>query len=181
MWSPGPLTRDRPATRSFVLKAALWMLLLCAAFYYPYAPASWPSHAIGAYLRLIARASGWLIARFEPGVIVDGTTIGGAFPLEIVKACSALDAQALYAAAALAFPAPRGRKLAGLALGIALLTLLNIARIACLYLVGLHAPLHFDTVHEEWLPAALVLAAGLCFAGWARWVVLHDDSATRAA
>ena len=157
------------------------MLLLCAAFYFPYAPESWPSHAIQAYLRLIARASGFLIARFEPRVFVDGTTIGGAFPLEIVKACSALDAQALYAAAALAFPAPRWRRLAGLALGISLLTPLNIARIAALYLVGLHAPLRFDAVHEEWLPAALVLAAGLCFAGWARWVVLHDGGGTRAA
>lgn len=147
------------------------MLLLGVAFYYPYARDSWPERAIVAYLRLLARASGWLIARFEPSVIVDGTSIGGSFPLQIVKTCSALDAQALYAAAALAFPAPRACKLLGLALGLALLTLLNVARIACLYWVGLHAPLHFDAVHEEWLPAALVLAACLCFAGWARRVV----------
>lgn len=147
------------------------MLLLGVAFYYPYVQGSCPERALHAYLRLIAQASGWLIARLEPGVRVDGTIIGGAFPLEIVKTCSALDAQALYVAAALAFPARRLRKLLGLVLGVALLTLLNVARIACLYFVGVHAPLRFDAVHEEWLPALLVLAACLCFAGWARWVV----------
>ncbi|HEX6242960.1 MAG TPA: hypothetical protein VFZ61_18735, partial [Polyangiales bacterium] len=107
--------------------------------------------------------------------------IGGAFPLQIVKACSALDAQALFAAAALAFPTRWPRKLLGLCLGVALLTLLNLLRIACLYWVGLRAPDSFDAAHEEWLPAALVFAACVSFAGWARWVVTRGDGAARAA
>lgn len=168
-------------TRRFVAKALVWMLLLCAAFYYPYAPDSWPSRALEQYLAAIARASGWLISLFGAEVLVTGTSIGGAFPLQIVKACSALDAQALFAAAALAFPASLPRKLLGLGLGIALLTLLNLVRIACLYWIGLRAPDYFDAVHEEWLPAILVLVACLSFAAWARWVVQHGDRDALAA
>jgi len=178
-WQVRGVATERPATHTFVLKAVLWMLLLCTLFYYPYAPDSWPSQAIDAYLCLIAQASGWLIARFGQDVSVVGTSIAGVFPLQIVKTCSALDAQALYAAAALAFPASPARKALGLALGVTALTALNLARIVCLYLVGVHAPLRFDTIHEDWLPGALVLVACLTFAGWARWVG-HAEHAAHA-
>jgi exosortase/archaeosortase family protein len=145
------------------------MLLLCGVFFYPYAEGSWPSLAITTYLRGVAQASGWLIGMFAAGVTVEGTQIMGPFPLQIVKACSLLDAQAFYVGAALAFPTRRGRKLLGIALGVLALATLNVLRIAALFFIGLHAPNQFDVVHEEWLPAALVLAACLIFARFVAW------------
>lgn len=145
------------------------MLLLCGAFFYPYADGSWPSRAIEAYLRGVAHASAFAIGLFDPGVGAEGRHITGAFPLEIVKACSLLDAQAFYMGAALAFPARPLRKLTGIVLGVLLLAVLNVLRIAALYYVGVHAPAHFDALHEEWLPALLVAAACLTFAAFVHW------------
>jgi exosortase/archaeosortase family protein len=148
------------------LKALFWMLLLCGAFFYPYADGSWPSRAIDSYLRGVAQATASVIGLFSTGVGVAGRHITGPFPLEIVKACSLLDAQAFYVGAALAFPGPAVRKLIGIVLGVALLASLNVLRIAGLYFIGLHAPAHFDALHEEWLPALLVAAACLTFAAF---------------
>lgn len=145
------------------------MLLLCGLFFYPYPSGSWPSLAIDGYLRGVAQVSGWLIGRFVNGVDVQGTQITGPFPLQIVKACSLLDAQAFYVGAALAFPADKLRKLVGVALGVLVLATLNVLRIAALFYIGLYAPERFDVVHEEWLPAALVVAACLIFAGFVAW------------
>lgn len=48
----------------YVLKALFWTLLLCGLFFYPYAPGSWPSHAIDSYLRGLAHAAAFVIQRF---------------------------------------------------------------------------------------------------------------------
>lgn len=160
----------------YALKALLWMLLLCGAFFFPYADGSWPSRAIDGYLRGVAHASAFVIGLFSPRVGVEGRHITGAFPLEIVKACSLLDAQAFYVGAALAFPGPPLRKLIGIVLGVALLASLNVLRIATLYFVGLHAPAQFDALHEEWLPALLVAAACLTFAGYVYWAARSDTA-----
>jgi exosortase/archaeosortase family protein len=161
----------------YVLKALFWMLLLCGLFFYPYADGSWPSMAIDGYLRGIAQASAFVIRRFSPEVGVHGRHISGAFPLEIVKACSLLDAQAFYVGAALAFPSKPLRRLAGIVAGASLLALLNVLRIAALYFIGLHVPQHFDALHEEWLPAILVAAACLTFAGFVHWAARSDEPA----
>ena len=82
----------------------------------------------------------WLIALFDGSASVDGTLIHGRFPLRIVKSCSALDAQVLYVAALIAFPASVRAKLFGVILGVIGLTGLNILRLTALYFVGGHAP-----------------------------------------
>lgn len=153
------------------------MLLLCGAFFYPYAEGSWPSRAIDVYLRGVAQASAFVIGLFAQGVGVEGRLITGAFPLEIVKACSLLDAQAFYVGAAMAFPGCWQRKVVGIALGVLLLASLNVLRIAALYFIGLHAPAHFDSLHEEWLPALLVAAACLTFAAFVHWAARRDAAA----
>lgn len=146
------------------------MLLFSGAFFFPYPEGSWPSLIIRGYLSGVAHASAWVIGWFADGVSAHDTHIEGAFPLEIVKACSLLDAQAFYLGAALAFPARWGRKVFGAVLGVLALAVLNVLRIASLFFIGLHAPQQFDVVHEEWLPAALVAAACLIFAGFVYWV-----------
>jgi exosortase family protein XrtM len=123
------------------------------------------------FLALQARGAGALIRPFDDGAIVSGTKILGRFPLEIVRSCSSLDAQALYAATVLAFPARITGKLLGLALGIVVLTVLNMARIASLYFIGAGAPSVFDAAHEELLPFVLIAVACACFTAWAHWAL----------
>ena len=100
---------------------------------------------------------------------MQGAVILGAFSLEVVRSCSSLDAQALYAATVLASPARWPTKLLGIGLGLAALTALNVGRIASLYFVGAHAPRSFDAVHEELFPLLLIVAACACFVAWLAW------------
>ena len=163
----------------FVLTALLAMALLYGAYYYPYAPGSPAFVAIQAYLVLLAHGAAAVIGLFDGSVRVSDTLIEGSFPLAIVKSCSALDAQALYAAAALAFPVRALLKVVGVLLGLLGLGALNLLRIAGLYFVGAHYPAAFDALHEEVLPLLLVLSACLLFVLWVRWAS-HERSAATA-
>jgi exosortase family protein XrtM len=155
----------------FVARATALMAVLYGVYYYPYAVGSAPYHVIHAFLQMQASGSAWLIKLFDSGVGVRGTLISGVFPLEVVRSCSSLDAQALYAATVLAFPSRGSTKLLGLVLGFIALTALNMVRIASLYFVGAHAPGAFDAVHEELFPIVLIVIACACFAGWAHWAL----------
>jgi exosortase/archaeosortase family protein len=145
------------------------MVALYAAYYYPYEPDHPIAGLIQWYLRVLARAAGGLISFFDGDVSVEDTLISGRFPLLIVKSCSALDAQALYVGAVLAFPAPIKTKALGLAVGVIALTSFNVVRLAALYFVGAHVPGSFDTLHEEIWPLALVAVACAAFVAWTKW------------
>ncbi len=158
-----------PGEARYVITAGLLMIALYAAYYYPYEPDQLIARLIEGYARLLASAAGALIATFDGNVRVEGTLIAGQFPLLIVKSCSALDAQALYVGALVAFPAPIRAKAIGLVLGIITLTSTNILRLSMLYFAGAHAPRAFDTLHEEVWPLVLVAIACVCFVVWMRW------------
>jgi exosortase family protein XrtM len=164
--------------RRFLVTAVVLMGVLYGAYYYPYDAGSLVTRAIDVYLRLQAAGAGALIRIFDPAVDVSATLISGRFPIQIVKSCSSLDAQALFAATVLAFPARPWTKLVGLLAGVSALTALNLVRIASLYFVGVYAPSSFDSVHEELLPLLLVACACAAFAFWARWTRAGGPLAT---
>jgi exosortase family protein XrtM len=157
-----------PAVK-FLLRAGVLMALLYALYYFPYPDGSLPDCVLDAILAAQGQAAAWLIGRFETGVSAHDALIQGRFPMRVVKACSSLDAQALYCATVLSFPGRLRTKLVGLGLGISALSLINIARIAGLYFVGVHTPDSFEMVHEEIFPLVLVLCACGAFAGWAAY------------
>lgn len=156
--------------RRFVRRAAAWMVFLYAVYYYPYSETSLLGRAIQAYLRALAQLVALLLTALGESVRVQGSSLDGRFPLQVVKACSSLDAQALYVAALLAFPSSLRLKLVGIATGVAGLTGLNVLRIVALYYVGLMAGSAFERVHEELMPLLLVACACLGFFVWTRWV-----------
>jgi exosortase/archaeosortase family protein len=170
-----PMRAVPPISKPFASRAAWRFLLIAAAtmaafyglYFFPHAEGSVVGRAIDLYLRATARGARTLIALVDAGVGVQGTVITGRFPLTIIKSCSSLDAQALFAAAVCAFPVGPRWKAIGLAAGLTLLTLLNLLRIAGLWWVGVHAPAYFDRVHEEVFPLLLVVAACACFGAWA--------------
>ncbi|MFI5307860.1 MAG: exosortase H [Polyangiales bacterium] len=153
--------------RRTALEMLALMLLFYGAYYYPYPPDSAPARLIATYVGLQAHAAAALIETFDASARLHGNVVSGAFALEVIKDCSSLDAQALLAAAVIGFPARRRAKLLGLGMGLLLLNLANIARIAGLYAVGARAPSVFDSVHEELMPLALVALACAFFAVWA--------------
>jgi exosortase/archaeosortase family protein len=171
---PSAATPLLPSGR-FLSRAALWMVVGSAVYHYPHDEHGWIARAIHAYLCWQAQGAGALLELFDGAVQVRDTLITGRFPLRIVRSCSALDVQALFAASVSAFPAPLWRRASGLLAGALALTALNVGRIAGLYWVGVQAPGSFETFHEEVFPLALIAAAVAGFAGWTRWA--HHDSA----
>lgn len=175
----GPRTPNGAALR-FLLRAGVLMAGLYALYYFPYPDGSLPDRLLDGVLALQGRAAAWVIGWVEPGVTAQDAAIYGRFPMRVVKACSSLDAQALFCATVLSFPGSVRSKLIGLCAGVAALSLLNIGRIAALYFVGVYAPDAFDTVHEEVFPLLLVLCACASFAGWALYARRETLSMSQA-
>jgi exosortase/archaeosortase family protein len=162
------LTRTHGLRAPFAhaLRFALWAALLLALLYAPYPADSIIVQLLAGYVALVARASAWLLALGDPSVrLVDEVLITGRFPLQIVLDCTALDVQALYSAAVLSAPLRWSVRLAGTLAGCAALSAINLGRIVVLYWIGVHAPAHFDLMHEDVLTFALLACA--CGGFWA--------------
>jgi len=125
---------------------------------------------LAGYLAVYAQVAGALLAVFERDIVVDGAQIVGRFPLRIIRNCDAAEVSILFASAVLAFPAPLGRRLVALPLGLASVAAANVARICCLYYVGVHAPVWFRVAHEEIWPLLLVASTAFTFLAWARYM-----------
>lgn len=174
---PAEARAERRRLLRFLTTSAFLMLALFALFYFPYDNASWMARIIARYLDLQA----WLVARmlhpFDGSVSVAGNTIGGRFPISIVKSCSCLDAQGIFVAAVVAFPTNWRRILVGLAAGVPAILLANLVRISGLYFIGISLPEYFDVFHEEVLQLFIILIAGGAFVGWAKWAMLPSVEA----
>jgi exosortase/archaeosortase family protein len=153
----------------FLAGTLLLMLLFYAVLYQPYAEDSLPARCLVSYLELVARGSALWLGWLGEVVSVEGTTVGGRFPFVVVLDCAALDAQALFAAAVLAFPARLGDKLLGLGAGLLAIASINIARLVLLYFAGTHSLRLFQVLHEEVLVLLIILTVCGLFAAWARW------------
>ena len=159
----------RPARR-FALRFGLLAPALYLVLYFPYDSSSLPGRALEAYVKLVTALAGGVVRLFDSGVSVAGNLIAGVMSLEIILDCAAIDAQALFAATVISFSAPLGKKLLGLAVGIFVITTVNLGRIVALYLVGANWPRHFKFLHEEVFQFGIIAAACASFAVWALWV-----------
>lgn len=147
---------------------------LLAAYSFPYAAHGVREDLFAWYLAGYAQAAGAMIRLTDPAVHVSGAEIVGRTSLTIAKNCDAMDVNMLLVAAIIAFPARWRRRLAGIAAGVAALTLVNILRIVTLYHVNLRAPTAFDFLHTEVWPFGMVVAAVAAFALWSRWARQTD-------
>jgi exosortase/archaeosortase family protein len=164
-----PLSRELGARLRYALTTLALMALLYAAVYQPYAADSAPGRALALYLRQIAQCSAWLLGLLGEQVTVRGAQVFGRFSYVVVLDCAALDAQALYAAAVLAYPARWGAKLIGLVAGLVAIAALNVGRLAILYFAGIRSIALFQVLHEEVLVFAIVACVCVMFVVWLRW------------
>jgi exosortase/archaeosortase family protein len=152
--------------------AAIFALVgggLLTLYSFPYAQNGVREDWFHGYLRAYARLAGLVLRLFDPAVHVVGTDIVGRTSLTVAKNCDAMDVSLLYVGAVVAFPARWSRRLAGIAAGVAALTIVNVLRIASLYFVVLRWPSAFDAVHAEVWPLAIVALAATAFLVWSRW------------
>jgi exosortase/archaeosortase family protein len=154
---------------SYVLVTAALMFGLYAALYQPYSADSAPGRVLHWYLTKLASLSSVCLNLGGEDTQAEGNTVFGRFPFSVVLDCAALDAQALFTAAVVAFPAPIWKRAVGLGLGLIGVFLLNLARLVALYFAGASSLDLFHWLHEEVF--VLVIIALVCgmFAVWARW------------
>jgi exosortase/archaeosortase family protein len=155
---------------------AVWFVVLAgiglSTYFFPYEEAGIHARPVFEwYLSLYAHVTGVVLHVFDGAVSVVGNTINGRFAMRIVQSCDAMEANILFCAAMLAFPAPWRLKAIALPIGLASLIACNIVRLCCLYYVGIYAPDRFDFAHYEAWPILMVGLATVDFLLCTRWMM----------
>ena len=163
-WPAAPLFASPAA--GFALRFALLTGLALFVYDYPHAKDSLLRACLEFSNRLYAQAAGTLVTLFDAQASVRDNVILGRFPVAVDRGCDALEVQAPLAAAILAFPAPWRLRAGGAALGVALIWVVNVLRIASLYFAGTVSAAFFETMHVDVWPVALVVLAAAAFALW---------------
>ena len=118
-----------------------------------------------------ALAGGALLNLFGYGVSVADAAISGAgASVKIAGGCDGLEATALFLAAILVFPLPFKFKWPGLLIGFVVLSIVNILRIAGLYLTQKYWPEAFDFMHVQgglYFYSIITILLMLIWANWA--------------
>lgn len=122
-------------------------------------------------LKVQTAAGAALLNIFGSSVTAIGDVISGAdASVKVAGGCDGLEATALLLAAILVFPLPFKYKWPGLLAGAVVLGILNVIRIAGLYIVKLHWPDAFDFMHIQgglYLFSFVTILLMLIWANWA--------------
>ncbi len=105
----------------------------------------------------------------EHSQLTDASIWSSEYSVTVTAACSALEFSGFLSAAILAFPASWPQRIAGLIGSQILLCVLNVVRVASLYLVGVHGLRAFALVHENLWPALMVVACVVAMTFWIQW------------
>ena len=87
--------------------------------------------------------------------------VPGTFAYEIVAGCTGLLPATVVAVAILAAPGTRAARSRGMVLGVGVLLLINVLRLAHLFYLGVRAPQQFPAAHLYVWEAVLVAATGV--------------------
>lgn len=157
--------------KSPVFKFILGFLGCIVAFYILYYSPWFESSVKNPVLAVQAIAGGGLLNLFGYGVsVADSVISGSGATVKIAGGCDGLEATALFMAAILVFPLPFKFKWPGLLAGFLVLSVLNIIRIAGLYLTQKYWPEAFDFMHVQgglYLYAIVTILLMLIWADWA--------------
>jgi exosortase H (IPTLxxWG-CTERM-specific) len=96
-----------------------------------------------------------------------GTTIASdRFAMDVKNGCNAVETMMLFAAAVLAFPASARSRIIGLAVGLPVIQLVNVVRLATLYWIGSRHASWFEIFHMGVWQTAIILIGVAMFAIW---------------
>jgi exosortase H (IPTLxxWG-CTERM-specific) len=157
------------AGRPFLLR----FVVLTAVFYGFAWTSVYRDHVLPVVAGVQAQVSGVLLSLLGEANVVEGAVGRGlgeaaGVALVIKEGCDATEATALLIAACLAFPAPWANRLRGVAYGISLIFVLNVARVVTLFFISHYARDWFHTAHVDVWPALILLDAVLLWVLWAR-------------
>ena len=128
-----------------------------------------------------ARVEYYLFSVFSSDVTISNKVVAfKGFAVNIIEECTGVYEVLIFAAAVMAFPTTWSKKWVGLGLGIPLLYLFNVIRIAVLMLVGRYLPQYFDFMHLYFWQATLILMITSVWLLWITQVVNRDWSRSAA-
>ena len=121
----------------------------------------------------LATATAWIqyhfFALFTDRVThSDKVVVYEGFAVKIIEECTGIYEVLIFTAAVLAFPTSWAKKSIGLGMGVPLLYLFNVVRIALLIAVGRYLPEFFDFVHLYFMQATLIL---MITSVWLLWII----------
>src|SRR6185436_5424020 len=123
-------------------------IVLLAVLYLPLTLQPVDAAVIVPFSRAIAVASAALLNALGQHVSVSGVVLtAGAHAVSIQNGCNGIEAVVFLVAAILAFPATWKQRLIGLAAAIATIQLLNLVRVATLFLLVEYKPDLFELFH----------------------------------
>jgi exosortase H (IPTLxxWG-CTERM-specific) len=129
-------------------------------------------HVVVPYTAFVTKSSALLLRLVEADVSSEGHMLSSpSFAVAILPVCNGLEATAIYAAAVLAFPAGLPGKAIGLFGGLVIIYLINILRIAALFVIGARFDAAFENAHYYYAQAFVIIAT-VCV--WLAWVSLFS-------
>ncbi len=152
----------------FIGLVALQIIL----FYVIYRVPWMEQHIFTPLVNFYAVVSGGFLSLIGFANDVSGDLISSSqFSVSIKKGCDAAEPMAIFIAGIVAFPALIRKKFIGLGIGLFILFLLNIVRIATLFIVGIHYPDLFESMHLAVWQVVFIFVAIVLWFLWLRFVV----------
>jgi exosortase H (IPTLxxWG-CTERM-specific) len=154
-----------PAQKKFLVR----FVVALGSFYLLVAIQPVNDRVVVPFTEVLVRVSAALLAGMGEKTRGVGTLIQSpAFAVDVKNGCNGIEAALLLVAAMLAFPASPRRRLAGIAVGFAVIEGVNLFRIVSLFWLGVHRRAAFELFHAAiWQTALILLAVGI-FLAWSR-------------
>jgi exosortase H (IPTLxxWG-CTERM-specific) len=152
--------------------AIVFCVVLGALFAFELSP---PGQAVvQPWTALVATTSAGVIREFDGTARSYGNTVSdpaSGFSVSIEAGCNGVEAMIVLLAAMLAFPASWRLKLAGIALGVVAVQLLNLVRIVSLFYLGQWSIRAFEWAHLYLWQVLIMLDVLVVWLVWMRWVM----------
>ncbi len=153
------------------LKFLAGFIICMGLFYFFYYSEFYTNSIEVAFMNAQARLGNFLLHLISQDTVVNGYTISGnGFSIDIKKGCDGLEAMAILASGIIIFPTSVKLKVPGLVFGIIALFLLNLLRIAGLYMIGKNCSNDFFELMHLQGGFIIFTAIGVLFLlSWMNW------------
>lgn len=116
------------------------------------------------------------VAGYANIVVGDLISSADSFSVGVKKGCDAAEPMAIFIAGIVAFKAGLRHKLIGMALGLALMFVLNVIRIISLYIAGIHYPALFEILHLGVWQVVFILVAIILWYVWLQHITIKSST-----
>lgn len=165
-----PVWKDRRVLRSWLVFVVSYVALMAVLFL-------WAAPLVNRHVTVwTARTTAWTLWILGAKAESHGTAVTSPlFSYDIVTECTAVFPVIIFLSAVLAYPCPWRRKIVGIAAGIPVLLLVNLARLVSLFYIGYLFPGTFQTAHLLVWQSLMIFFTLLIWLFWAaRSVPRHE-------